>query len=145
MNELQDINEVFFQKRYEQIRDFERTIYQNGTKVIKFMLHLSKDEQKRRFLDRIKYKEKNWKFSSSDLKERRYWDEYQKAFEDALSNTSTENSPWYIIPCDYKATAQNIMSEIIVQTLEAMNPQFPKVSEEEENNFKKAYEELLNE
>ena len=145
IHSIEDVNDDFFEKRYEQINDFERTIHQNGTKIIKFLMSISKDEQKERFIQRIQEKEKNWKFSSSDLKERKFWNEYQLAFSDAISKTSTENSPWYLIPCDKKIDAQNIMSQIIIETLEKMNPKFPKITSEETTELEKCYQELLNE
>ena len=145
VKEIKDVNDEFFERRYHEIKNFEEYLHSNGTQVIKFFLNVSKNEQKKRFIERIKEREKNWKFSSADLKERTFWDEYQKAFSLALENTSTEHSPWFIIPCDTKSYAQLIMAEIIRDTLKNMNPKFPKVPEQEEKELQAAYQNLLNE
>ena len=145
VKEIKDVNDEFFERRYHEIKNFEEYLHNNGTQVIKFFLNVSKNEQKKRFIERIKEREKNWKFSSADLKERTFWDEYQKAFSLALENTSTEHSPWFIIPCDTKSYAQLIMAEIIRDTLKNMNPKFPKVPEQEEKELQAAYQNLLNE
>jgi len=145
VKEVKDINDKFFERRYREIRNFETYLHDTGTQVIKFFLNVSKNEQKKRFIDRIKNREKNWKFSAADLKERAFWDDYQKAFSLALENTSTECSPWYIIPCDTKSYAQLIMATIIRKTLKNMNPAFPKVPEKEEEELQAAYRDLLNE
>ncbi len=142
---IKDINDDFFDKRYKEIRNFEKYLHNNGTRVVKFFLNVSKQEQKKRFIERIENREKNWKFSSSDIKERKYWDEYQEAFTLALENTSTENSPWYVIPCDNKTYGQLIMATAIKETLEKMNPKFPEVDEEEKKALDAAYQDLLNE
>ena len=99
---LEDVTPKFWKKRYRQINDYERYLTENGTIVIKFFLNVSKDEQKRRFLARLEDEAKNWKFSTSDLKERSYWDDYMKAYSDMLTHTSTEDAPWYVIPADNK-------------------------------------------
>jgi polyphosphate kinase 2 (PPK2 family) len=114
--------------RYQSIRDFERHLHRNGTTIVKFFLHLSKDEQRKRFLKRIDNPEKNWKFSPADLKERACWKDYMKAYGECLSATSTEHSPWYIVPADDKADARLIISQIILETMESLKPQYPKVS-----------------
>ena len=118
-----------WKKRYEHIRDWENHLAENGTHVIKFFLNVSKDEQKKRFLERINEPEKNWKFSAGDAKERAVWDEYMKAYEDAISATSTKQSPWYIIPADKKWFTRLAVSEIIVKRLEAMGLAYPTVTE----------------
>ena len=115
--------------RFRQIRNWETTLAENGTHVIKFFLHVSKDEQKKRFLDRIEQPEKNWKFNSGDAKERALWDDYMKAYEDAIENTSTDESPWYIIPADKKWFTRLAVSEIIVKTLESLDLKYPIVTE----------------
>jgi len=145
VKEIKDVNDKFFERRYREIREFEAYLRNNGTQVIKFFLNVSKDEQKKRFTERIKEREKNWKFSAADLKERAFWDDYQKAFTQAMENTSTSYSPWFIVPCDTKSYAQLIMAEIIRKTLKQMNPKFPKVSKEEEQELQTAYQDLLNE
>ncbi|MBK9437026.1 MAG: polyphosphate kinase 2 family protein [Chloracidobacterium sp.] len=118
-----------WKKRFEHIRDWENHLAENGTHVIKFFLHVSKDEQKKRFLERIDQPEKNWKFSAGDAKERAVWDDYMKAYEDAISATSTKKSPWYIIPADKKWFTRLAVSEIIVKKLESMGLAYPTVTE----------------
>ena len=118
-----------WKKRYEHIRDWENHLAENGTHVIKFFLNVSKDEQKKRFLERINEPEKNWKFSAGDAKERAVWDDYMKAYEDAISATSTKQSPWYIIPADKKWFTRLAVSEIIVKRLESMGLAYPTVTE----------------
>lgn len=118
-------------QRYRQIRNWEDTLYENGIHVIKFFLHVSKEEQKQRFLDRIAEPDKNWKFSSRDVKERDHWDDYMRAYTDAIGATSTERSPWYIIPADKKWFTRLAVSEVIVQKLESMNLHYPKLGPDE--------------
>ncbi|MBQ4347293.1 MAG: polyphosphate kinase 2 family protein [Firmicutes bacterium] len=134
-----------WEKRYRQIRDFERYLYENGVVVLKFFLNISKDEQKKRFLKRIERKEKNWKFSSADLAERKHWDDYQKAFEKAINSTATEFAPWFVIPADSKWYARLAVSQIITQVLERCEPQYPSLDEEELKKLKSAKDILLNE
>ena len=122
-----DFDDAFWQNRYESIRQFEAHLHRNGTKVIKFFLHVSKGEQKERFLDRIEDKYKNWKFSSADIDERGYWDDYMRAYEEAIANTATPDSPWYIIPADRKWFARYAVGRIIVETLADMEPEFPQL------------------
>ena len=118
-------NKKFWEHRYESIVDFEQHLRRNGTIVIKFLLHLSKGEQRRRFLERIDVPEKNWKFSQADVEERKYWDAYQEAFGQCLGATSTDEAPWYVIPADDKHSAHLIISRIIVDTLKALPLQAP--------------------
>ena len=120
-----------WEQRFRQIRNWEDTLFENGTHVIKFFLHVSKDEQKQRFLDRIAEPDKNWKFSSHDVKERAHWDDYMKAYSDAIAATSTDNAPWYIIPADKKWFTRLAVSEVIVQKLESMGLQYPKLGKDE--------------
>jgi len=129
--------------RYEQICDFEKYLYENGTIVLKFFLHVSKDEQKQRFLDRIDDLSKNWKFSAADIEERKYWDAYQKAYEEAITATSKKQAPWYIIPADKKWFARLLVSEIIVETLKNLNLGYPKLSPEQIAELQKCKEDLL--
>lgn len=145
INSVKDINDEFFEKRYEEIKNFENRMFNNGTRIIKFFLNISKDEQKKRFIKRINEKEKNWKFSASDLKERKFWNEYQKAFAMAFENTSTENCPWFIVPFDNKSYGQLVMAYIINETLKSMNPKYPEVNKQEKEALKIAYQDLLNE
>ncbi|CAM3444629.1 PPK2 family polyphosphate kinase [Aequorivita lipolytica] len=117
INSLEDINEEFWDTRFQQINNFEKTIQQNGTIIFKFFLNLSKDEQKERQLRRLDMPEKNWKFSPGDLDERALWEEYRKYYEDAINRTSKPHAPWYIIPSDDKDTARVIVAEIMLQEL----------------------------
>jgi PPK2 family polyphosphate:nucleotide phosphotransferase len=114
-------------RRYREINDWEHFLADNGFKIVKLFLNLSKEEQRIRFLKRVDLPEKNWKFSSADARERKYWDDYQAAFSDMLSNTSTEWAPWYVVPADHKWFARICVSAVLAQTLMEINPQFPKV------------------
>ena len=117
VNSLEDIDEEFWNKRFEQINNFEKTIQQNGTIIFKFFLNLSKDEQKDRQLRRLDKPNKNWKFSPGDLDERELWSEYQKCYEDAINRTSKPYAPWYIIPSDDKEISRVIVADILLQEL----------------------------
>lgn len=121
-----------WKKRFNQIRNFEEHLAENGTHVIKFFLNVSKEEQKRRFLSRIDEKEKNWKFSIGDVTERGRWDDYMKAYTEAIEATSTDKSPWYIIPADKKWFTRLAVSEVIVKKLESMKLSYPIVTKEHE-------------
>jgi len=134
-----------WKKRFEQIRNFETYLAENGTHVVKFFLNVSKEEQKNRFLARIEEPEKNWKFSAADAKERAFWDDYMKAYEEAIEATSTEKSPWYIIPADKKWFTRVAVSEIIVKKLESMDLHYPVVSEQHKKDLLKAKELLESE
>ena len=118
-------------KRYKEINDFEKYLYNNGTRVIKIFLNVSKEEQAKRFISRIDTPRKNWKISEGDIKEREYWDEYQEAFESMINETSCKTSPWYVVPADHKWYARLIVSRIVLNTLKEINPQFPTISNEE--------------
>lgn len=126
-DELMD-QKTIWRDRYRSIVDLERHLTHNGTRVIKFFLHLSKDEQRRRFLKRIETSEKNWKFSSADIAERQYWKQYMKAYEKCLSATSTHHAPWYVVPADDKPNARLIVSRIVLDTLEELRMSYPKSS-----------------
>jgi len=117
VTKVSDIDESFWQKRFEQINSFEKTLSENGTIVFKFFLNISKDEQKHRLLRRLNKKNKNWKFSPGDLKERKLWDEYMKCYEALLNNTSTDYAPWYVIPSDSKPTARYLVSKILYEVM----------------------------
>ena len=134
-----------WKKRYHQINNFEQNVVENGTRIIKFFLHVSKQEQKKRFLARIDEKEKNWKFSLGDVRERALWDDYMHAYEEAIAATSTDLAPWYVIPADKKWFTRLAVSEVIVQTLESMDLHYPTVTPEHEAELMKAKEELENE
>ena len=114
--------------RYRSIVDLERHLHVNGTRIIKFYLHLSKEEQRKRFLERIDEQEKNWKFSTSDIAERNFWKQYMKAYEECLSATSTSDAPWYIVPADDKENARLVVSRIVLDTLEGLKMSFPKTN-----------------
>lgn len=116
-----------WQHRYDSITDLEKHLDRNGTKVIKFFLHLSKEEQRKRFLDRIDTPEKNWKFSAADLAERQKWDGYQRAYEACLSATSTRESPWYVVPADDKPNARLIISQVVLDALGGLKMAYPKL------------------
>ena len=121
----------FYGLRLRQIRDFERHLWENGYRILKIMLNVSPDEQRRRFLERIDNPAKNWKFSSNDLAERELWPQYMQAYEQAISHTSTPESPWYVIPADQKWFARYLVSQAVVDVLEACDPQYPTISEEQ--------------
>lgn len=134
----------FWAERYRSILDFEKHLSRNGTKIIKFFLHLSKEEQRQRFMARIEEPEKNWKITTADIKERQYWDDYMQAYADCLSATSTKEAPWYIIPADDKRTARLLISDAILKTLKDMKMTYPKSDKKRERELK-ALRELLTE
>lgn len=117
-----------WQQRYGEIRDFERYLSRNGTAIVKFFLNVSKEEQRQRFLERIQEPEKNWKFSLGDVEERKHWDEFQKAYEDCLEATSTDEAPWYVVPADHKWVTRAVVSRILVNTIQSLNLKYPDVS-----------------
>ncbi len=134
-----------WQKRYHHIREQERYLYENGIIPIKFFLNVSKEVQKERFLERIEDPAKNWKFSAADVAERKFWDNYQDAYEDAINNTSTEHAPWYIIPADKKWFTKFAVSEIIKKTLEDLKLKYPEIDKNQKSELKKYKEMLLKE
>jgi len=134
-----------WKKRFKHIREWEDHLYDNGTHVIKCFLNVSKDEQKARFLSRIEEKEKNWKFSTSDVKERAKWDDYMKCYKELLEGTSTAKSPWYVIPADKKWFTRLAISEILVKKLESLDLHYPVVTAEHEANLVQAKTMLLSE
>ena len=138
---LEDVTPKFWKKRYRQINDYERYLTENGTNVIKFFLNVSKDEQKRRFLARLEDEAKNWKFSTSDLKERSYWDDYMKAYSDMLTHTSTEDAPWYVIPADNKWFMRYAVGRILCERMGELDlhyPEMPVEARHKIDDFKKA-------
>ena len=124
-DELLD-EKTIWQERYRSIVDLENHLYRNGTRIIKFFLHLSEEEQRKRFLDRIDEPEKNWKFSLADIEERKFWKQYMQAYEACLSATSTKNAPWYVVPADDKENARLIISRIILDTFKALKMRYPE-------------------
>ena len=132
-------------RRYEEIRMFEQTLVNSGTSVLKFFLHVSQDEQKARMLERLTQPAKRWKFNERDLEERKLWDKYQEAIEDALPATSTKSAPWYVIPADDKWYARAAIADIIAAHLESLDLEYPKVSEQDEAKFALLAEQLKNE
>lgn len=127
-----------WKKRFEQIRNFEAHLAGNGTHILKFFLHVSKKEQKKRFLDRIAEEDKNWKFSMGDVKERGHWDDYMRAYTEAIEATSTNYAPWYIIPADKKWFTRLAVSEVIVEKLKSMDLHYPEVTDEHKRELAEA-------
>lgn len=142
---INDINDDFWENRYNTINQFEKHLHDNGTMIIKVFLNLSKDEQKQRFIDRIKTPKKNWKFSYADLKERKRWDDYQVAFEQMIKNTSTDYAPWHVVPSDNQWISRAIVSEILLEKLESLNLKYPKLNDEEITLLKQGLQELESE
>jgi PPK2 family polyphosphate:nucleotide phosphotransferase len=132
-----------WKRRYREINDWERYLTDNGIKVVKIFLNLSQEEQRIRFLRRLDLPDHNWKFSASDAREREYWDDYQRAFSEMLSNTSTEWAPWYVIPADHKWFARICVSHVLAHTLIELDPQYPKVTPEQQREELEAKAELL--
>lgn len=131
------VTKDIWENRFEEINNFEEYLSNNGIKIVKFFLHVSKDEQKERLMERIDRPEKNWKFASSDITEREYFDDYMLAYADMLINTSTKRAPWYIVPADRKWFSRYLVSEVIVEKLKEMDPQFPELSKEELDSLDK--------
>lgn len=128
--------------RFRSIADFEKHLYRNGTRVVKFFLHLSKEEQRERFIGRIDEPDKNWKFCASDIQEREYWDQYVDAYEDCLNATSTRHAPWHIVPADDKENARLIVSRIIHDELKGLKMEYPKVTDERRQELKNIRKQL---
>ncbi len=129
------VDDDFWKMRYKQINNFEKYLTENGTIVVKFFLNVSKKEQRKRFLDRINRPEKNWKFTMSDIKERKYWEKYMDAFECCIDNTSTLHAPWYVIPADKKWYMRYAVGQILIERMKQLNLSYPKVSEEQMKNI----------
>jgi len=146
INSVDDINEAFWDSRFEQINNFEKHIAQNGTIIFKFFLNLSKEEQKYRLLRRLEKQEKNWKFSPGDLKERLLWDKYQECYEDAINKTSKPHAPWYTIPADDKDTARYLVAKIMHDTLKEYDDiQEPELDDAIKANLELYKQQLENE
>ena len=129
--------------RYRSIVDLERHLYCNGTRIVKFYLHLSKEEQRKRFLERIDEPEKNWKFSLADIEERKFWKQYMTAYEKCLGATSTSDAPWYVVPADDKENARLIVSQIVLDTLEGLKMTYPKTSAERRQELQSIRKQLV--
>jgi PPK2 family polyphosphate:nucleotide phosphotransferase len=139
------ITENIWEERFQDIRRFEKYLHRNGTLVIKFFLNVSRKEQKKRFLERIDNPDKNWKFSASDLKERGYWKDYMTAYEEMIINTSTEDSPWYVVPADNKPYARVVVAAAVFNAMLSLDLEYPKVSREKIAELAKVKQELLSE
>ncbi|MEZ5104111.1 MAG: polyphosphate kinase 2 family protein [Draconibacterium sp.] len=142
---VKDIDESFWRNRFEQINRFEKNLYENGTRILKFFLHLSKEEQKVRFLERIDNPTKNWKLSAADAKERKLWDKYQRAYAEMISATSKEYAPWYILPADDKPLTRICIATAIHSEFKKLNLKYPELSEEDRQKLLQAKKELLSE
>ncbi len=143
VDSVEDIDQEFWEKRYRQINDFERHIAENGTLIFKFFLHLSKEEQRQRLLRRLRLKEKNWKFSPGDLKERKLWDKYQVCYEEAINKTSKEHAPWFVIPADNKKSARVIVASILLEALKKYKDiEEPELDDEIKSNLENFKKEL---
>lgn len=134
--------EALFKARFEAIRAFERYAVDNGTLVLKFFLNISRDEQRRRFLARIDNPHKNWKFSEGDVRERAFWDDYQRAYQDAINETAAPHAPWFAVPADDKRTMRLIVSRVVLDALQGMKLAYPEVSEERRTTLKRYRERL---
>lgn len=146
ISSVDDIGQSFWDKRFEQINNFERHIAENGTIIFKFFLHLSKEEQRQRLLRRLELKKKNWKFSPGDLKERLIWDQYQKYYEEALNNTSNPHAPWFVIPADNKKAARLIVATILLEELKKYKDiREPELDEKIKANLEEYKKQLENE
>lgn len=124
------VTKDIWEERFKDIRNFEKYLHRNGTIVIKIFLNVSKDEQKKRFIERVEDPNKNWKFSAADARERGYWKDYMTAYDDMIRNTSTKDSPWYVVPADNKSYARIAVGSAIIHALDQMNLEYPKVSKE---------------
>ncbi|MEX1118759.1 MAG: polyphosphate kinase 2 family protein [Terrimicrobiaceae bacterium] len=137
------ITKHIWDERFQDIRSFERYLVRNGTIVLKFFLHVSKEEQKKRFLERIELPEKNWKFSSADMKERGFWDDYQKAYEETIRHTATKAAPWYVVPADNKWFTRIVVAAAIIDALASLDLHYPKVGDDKLKELAIAKEALL--
>ncbi len=137
------VSKNIWDERFEDIRCFERHMVRSGTIIRKFFLHLSEKEQKKRFLARLDEPEKNWKFSASDIHERKYWDDYQNAYEEMIRNTSTEHAPWYVVPADNKWFSRLVISTVLVDALESLDLSYPKVDDAKKKELESAKKILI--
>jgi len=137
------ITDEIWDERLQDIRNFEKYLNRNGVVVCKFFLHVSAKEQKKRFLERINNPDKNWKFSASDAKERKYWDQYMNAYEEMIKETSTKNSPWYVVPADNKAFCRIVVASAIINAMDELNLEYPVVSDEKKRELEGIKKELM--
>ena len=142
---VKDVDKEFWKQRYKQIRRFEKNLTDNGMIILKFFLHVSKKEQKKRFMERIEDPGKNWKFSLADLKERGFWNEYQEAYGEAISATSTKHAPWFVIPADDKWYARLAIASVIHRQFEELKLKYPTVDETQKVELEKARLKLMSE
>ena len=139
------VTKNIWKQRFEQMVNFERYLTENGVVVRKFFLNLSKEEQKRRFINRIEEPEKNWKFSESDVQERRYWDDYMAAYEEMIQHTATPHAPWYVVPADHKWATHLAVGGVVIETLQGLKPAFPVVDKQRKAELQKALQTLQHE
>jgi PPK2 family polyphosphate:nucleotide phosphotransferase len=137
------ITKHIWEDRYEDINAFEKFLTRNGTVIRKFFLHVSKEEQKRRFLERLEDSKKNWKFSMDDIKERKFWDDYQEAYEEMVQSTATKRAPWYVIPADNKWYGRLVIASAIIEALNGLDLKFPDVDKEKKKELESIREALL--
>jgi PPK2 family polyphosphate:nucleotide phosphotransferase len=137
------VTKRIWEERFQDIRAFERYLHRNGTIVLKFFLHVSRDEQKRRFLERLDLPEKNWKFSATDAKSRAFWDDYMKAYEETIRETATKDSPWYVVPADNKWFTRVIVAAAVIDALSSLDLAYPKVSEAKKKELAEARKLLM--
>lgn len=142
---IEDLNDEFYHSRMERINQFEKHLEDSGTIVLKFFLHLSKEEQRVRLLRRLNIPEKNWKFSAGDLKERKLWDKYQECYQDVLDRTSTDYAPWYVVPADDKPTARYIVAKVLLEELQKYNFKEPTLEQKVLDQIDEFKEQLNNE
>ncbi|MEY8442586.1 PPK2 family polyphosphate kinase [Lactobacillaceae bacterium 24-114] len=145
INTIEDVDSEFFDVRYKDIKHYEEYLTHNGFVIVKFFLHLSKEEQKKRFLRRINLPKKHWKFSAADIRERQYWDGYQKAYEEAIRSTATKENPWYVIPADDKWYSRLIVSDILTEKIEQLSLAYPQLLPKDREELMLAKRKLENE
>ena len=137
------VTKDIWKQRFQDIRGFERYLTRNGVVIRKFFLHVSKGEQKRRFLERLENPEKNWKFSANDIKERAFWDDYMTAYEDMIRHTSSPEAPWYVVPADNKWFTRIVVAAAVIETLDSLDLHYPKVSKEKLKELAAAKQALI--
>jgi PPK2 family polyphosphate:nucleotide phosphotransferase len=141
--EVSDVN--LWKKRYQDISQFEKYLHNNGILVLKFFLHVSRKEQKERFMERLDNPDKNWKFSNADVKERQHWDDYQEAYQEMIRNTASEHAPWFVVPADKKWYTRAVVAAAVIEAIDSLKPQFPKLDEKKLADLTAARQALMNE